>query len=419
MAAPTLQGLCQEALCSFCRQDFKDPVLIIECGHNFCRACLAQCWEGSEGEEVPCPQCQERVRRSLIIPNQQLANIGELIRKRPFPGETREGKGGVCGKHREPLKLFCKDDEAPICVVCDRSKEHRDHDVVPLEEAAQDYKDLIRRHLQLLEGKKAKILTYEAELEEESQELLKQTKSEMGKTKEQFRELISFLNKQRKLLLSQLGEVKKEIVREREEHRAGLSEERSSLEGLIREMEEKCQQPPQRTQNVTLDPETANPDLILSEDLKSVRNEERCQNVPDSLEKFDLCLYVLGREGFTASRHHWEVAVEREEDWAVGVAKKSVRRKGFVRMRTEEGIWAVEKVEGGYRVSDLPNESFLPLSGKLRKIRVSLNYEGGRVAFHDADTGSHIYTFSGASFSEETLLPFFGLWRKASLTVSS
>ncbi|KAJ7303364.1 hypothetical protein JRQ81_012310 [Phrynocephalus forsythii] len=452
MAAASLRGLCEEATCSLCLDYFRDPVTV-ECGHNFCRDCLTRCWENSEGEEVSCPQCRTKILKKLI-PARQLANMVEIARKLPFG--SAEGNGGICGKHREPLKLFCKKDETPICVVCDRSKDHRDHDVVPLEEAAQDYK--------------------------------KQTKAEMEKMmekmKEQFRELHSFLNEQEKLLLAELEEVEMEIMRKREEHLARLSEELSSLGGLMRELEEMHQQPPgellqdvrnllqshekkepfqkpvafppelkwkcweicdrsaflakkmkqfggkagclskkthtlkgTRQRNVTLDPKTAHPWLILSEDHKRARNEGRCHEVPDYPERFDLCLCVLGREGFRQGRHYWEVTVESEGSWAVGVAKKSVQRKGHFELSTEKGIWALGKWGGGYRASDLPKKSFIHLSEKLRRIRVSLNYEVGQVAFHDADTGSHLYTFSGASFSGETLLPFFCVTRQASLLV--
>lgn len=47
----------------------------------------------------------------------------------------------LCEKHKEPLKLFCKKDKILICVVCDKSKEHRDHSVIPAEEvAAEEFK---------------------------------------------------------------------------------------------------------------------------------------------------------------------------------------------------------------------------------------------------------------------------------------
>ncbi|CAI5768396.1 finger RFP-like [Podarcis lilfordi] len=161
--------------------------------------------------------------------------------------------------------------------------------------------------------------------------------------------------------------------------------------------------------NVTLDPDTAYLRLILSEDRKSVRLGDKRQALPDSPERFNNCTSVLGREGFTAGRHFWEVTVGSEGWWTVGVARKSVKRRSFLPFSPEGGIWAVEKSESKYWACTSPDDPPLSLSGDLKRIRVTLDYEGGRVSFFDADSGAELYTFSGASFSGETLLPFFCL----------
>uniref|UniRef100_A0A670HPA1 B30.2/SPRY domain-containing protein n=1 Tax=Podarcis muralis TaxID=64176 RepID=A0A670HPA1_PODMU len=145
------------------------------------------------------------------------------------------------------------------------------------------------------------------------------------------------------------------------------------------------------TANVTLDPDTAHPELFLSEDRKSVRWKDEPQALPDNPERFNAWPCVLGREGFTGGRHFWEVTVGSGEYWDVGVARKSVERKGE--------YWACTS----------PFYSPLSLRKKPRRIRVTLDYEGGRVSFSDADSGAELYTFSGASFSGETLLPYFDL----------
>uniref|UniRef100_A0A670HN91 Uncharacterized protein n=2 Tax=Podarcis muralis TaxID=64176 RepID=A0A670HN91_PODMU len=238
-----IQRLRDEATCSICLDYFKDPVTIPECGHNFCRSCLIQCWGESEAE-ASCPQCRERVQRRSLVSNRQLANMVEIAQNLSLQeGKEEGGKGGVCEDHQEPLKLFCKEDEAPICLVCDRSKEHKHHEVIPLKEAFQEYKGEICRHLEILRKEREEILAYQAALEKESKDLLKLTETERLKAVEKFRELRQFLEEQEKRLLTHMEEVEKEIAGRRDEQLARLSRKLSSLERIIQEMEEKSQQP--------------------------------------------------------------------------------------------------------------------------------------------------------------------------------
>ncbi|OPJ79457.1 tripartite motif-containing protein 52 [Patagioenas fasciata monilis] len=139
MAAVFLPGSLQdEATCSVCLEFFKDPVSI-ECGHNFCRSCIAKSWKDLEAD-FPCPQCREVFQQQSFRPNRQLANMAEIIGHFALRGAKGAEDEGLCPKHREALKLFCKDDRRSICVVCDRSRDHRPHAVVPVDEAAEEYK---------------------------------------------------------------------------------------------------------------------------------------------------------------------------------------------------------------------------------------------------------------------------------------
>ncbi|XP_066842996.1 butyrophilin subfamily 1 member A1-like [Anser cygnoides] len=88
--------------------------------------------------------------------------------------------------------------------------------------------------------------------------------------------------------------------------------------------------------------------LVLSQDHMSVKWESEWQQVPDTPERFDCWCCVLGREEFREGRHCWEVEEEGERGkysrWAVGVA--SVKRKGWIDMSPEGGIWAVQYDQG-------------------------------------------------------------------------
>ncbi|XP_060095013.1 E3 ubiquitin-protein ligase TRIM41-like [Heteronotia binoei] len=534
-----LKELWQEASCSICLDYFRDPVTIVECGHNFCRACLTQTWGEPRAAEPSCPLCRGTAREETLLPSKQLANLVEIAKKfSPLEGKGAEAKGGegeegvcekhreplkffcreddallcvvcsrsqehrdhqvtpleeeaagekktvaagkerVCQKHWEPLKLFCKDHEAPICVVCEQSQEHQYHNIVPVEEASQEYKDQFCTSVRILQKERNKLVAYKASIVKGSQELLRQTEVEWQKTLIKFRQLHTFLEEQEKLLLAQMEEVEKEVVRKRDQHLVRLSNDLSSLESLIQEMEKKCQQSAsdllqdarktlQRSEgkaafenpeafplalkwhildfsdinllleviekqlkdtlnyglhlhkeNVTLDPNTAHPTLVLSEGQKSVRDGEKVKSLPTSPERFNKCCIVMGCEGFRAGRHFWEVLVGSEEEWAVGVARKSVRRTGAITLNPEEGFWAVGKWTGGFKAV-VKHRPGLSLSGELKRIRVCLNYPGGRVAFFDADRAALLYEFSGASFHGETLLPFFLVYKKGHLKISS
>lgn len=149
--AAELQG---ETTCSICLELFREPVSV-ECGHSFCRSCIARCWErpgvGAPAASralpgpLPCPQCREPVRPGQLRPNRQLASVAALLRRFSLPavapGERRPAAAAAgCAQHGEPLKLYCQDDGRAICVVCDRAREHRAHAVLPLDEAVQEAK---------------------------------------------------------------------------------------------------------------------------------------------------------------------------------------------------------------------------------------------------------------------------------------
>ncbi|XP_066471695.1 tripartite motif-containing protein 10-like [Tiliqua scincoides] len=459
----------EEVKCPICMEYLTDPVTL-DCGHNFCRGCIFQyceTWEdlGEEPGDLECPLCKAKIKRGNFRPNWQLANIAEKFKCL----SRNRGKEHLCVIHKEKLHLFCKEDQELVCLFCERSPEHQSHTVLLLEEAAKEYKDQLCSCLEDLRKEREGILASKAGTEKESHNLLGQIEEKKTTTETVFNKLHQFLEKQKTSLLSQLEELEKEIAARGEEHMAKLEEELSSLEGLIQQMEEKCQQPasellqdirrtlqryekkeafgnpvafpPELTcriggffdvklllkgvmkqfsgsaAKVTLDPDTAHPGLVLSKDRKSVRWGDKPQALPDNPERFDFVPCVLGREGFTAGRHFWEVTVGGEGWWAVGVARKSVRRKCHLDLSPEEGIWAVGKWVC-YRVFNPPANTPLSLRKELQRIRVSLDCTGGQVAFSDADTGVHLYTHSGASFCGETLLPFFHVYSKAHLRLS-
>ncbi|XP_067412292.1 butyrophilin subfamily 1 member A1-like [Emydura macquarii macquarii] len=160
--------------------------------------------------------------------------------------------------------------------------------------------------------------------------------------------------------------------------------------------------------NVTLDPGTAHPLLVLSEDGKSVRWAETRQDLPDNPERFNTELYVLGCEGFTSGRHCWEVEVGDELYWAVGVARESVRRKGSPSLSPWDGggICAVGCL-GQFWALTFPGTP-LHLRWVPCRIQVCLDCDRVQVTFFDAGKKDLIFTLLLASVPGERIHPW--LW---------
>ncbi|XP_062391322.1 E3 ubiquitin-protein ligase TRIM39-like [Sardina pilchardus] len=149
---------------------------------------------------------------------------------------------------------------------------------------------------------------------------------------------------------------------------------------------------------VTLDPNTAHPDLILSEDLTSVRY------VKDNPERFDKYACVLGSEGFNSGTHCWDVEVGENTGWTVGVMTESRQRKGDY--RSMSGRWCVFYTGAAYGARAPPHDpTLLTVQQKLQRIRVQLDWDRGELTFSDPDNNTHLHTFTH-TFTER-VFPFF------------
>uniref|UniRef100_A0A4X2JVH8 B30.2/SPRY domain-containing protein n=1 Tax=Vombatus ursinus TaxID=29139 RepID=A0A4X2JVH8_VOMUR len=274
----------------------------------------------------------------------------------------------LCAKHREALKLLCQEDQKPICMVCHAIRVHATHHLFPVDEAVQDCLDIGN----ILHRAEMPMATYSKTVPPELRDRIQHLSGKswiLQRTMRRFTECLQSELEKRKVLL-------------------------------------------------TLNPDTANSHLFISPDQKTVYFRETPQKLPYSAERFDSHFCVLAQEAFSSGKHCWEVCVGAGsvEGWAVGVSRASGRRKGEIGFVPSRGIWAIQMLKGHYEALTTP-ETPLTLSRPLKRLEVSLDYEGGSLTFSDAETGILIFTFS-EDFCEE-VLPFFWLWGQgAQLTVN-
>ncbi|XP_054663442.1 butyrophilin subfamily 1 member A1-like isoform X8 [Grus americana] len=166
---------------------------------------------------------------------------------------------------------------------------------------------------------------------------------------------------------------------------------------------------------VTLDPNSAHPELVLSADGRSVRRGTARQDLPDTPERFTYWCCVLGQEEFREGRHCWGVEVKGEVGgdswWGVGVARDSVHRNWYLDLSPAGGIWGVRHMSGQFVSLTSPRTSLSPIPIP-RRLWVCLDCTQGLVTFIDADSGVEIFTFPPASFNGEIIRPWFwvGTW---------
>ncbi|KAM9769910.1 E3 ubiquitin-protein ligase TRIM21-like [Menidia menidia] len=157
--------------------------------------------------------------------------------------------------------------------------------------------------------------------------------------------------------------------------------------------------------DITLDSRTAHPRLVISVDGKQVHCGERHQLAPDNPERFDRVVCVLAHQGFSSGRHYWEVEVGRKTDWDLGVASKSINRKGKFTVSPAHGYWFLslrDRTEYSFRTEPPTN---LTVSVRPSRIGIYVDCDKGLVSFYNVEAKILIYTFTG-SFPD-TIHPFF------------
>ncbi|XP_037378709.1 tripartite motif-containing protein 5-like isoform X1 [Talpa occidentalis] len=370
MASNILVSIQEEVTCPICLDLLKEP-LSLDCGHSFCRACITANNKESaatQEEKSSCPVCRISYEPGHLRPNRHLANIAEQLRGVKMNPEG-EQKKELCVRHGEKLLLFCKQDGKVICLLCERSQEHRDHQTFLIEEIVKEYQEKLEGALDQMREKLQKAGHLEAQVTKRRISWKSQIQSERQSVQAKFAKLRGLMDSAEQMELQKLNKEEEVILHKLAEDESELVQQNQLIEDLISDLEHRLEASDidmlqdvtdiiQRCWHFTLKepktfPEQARrvyqaPDMrgMLRglTDLASVRfywvdvtlnrainghcvaisankRELRylCDNNPVTNGNFYYDYSVVGSPLLTNGKHYWEVDVSKKSSWILGV----------------------------------------------------------------------------------------------------
>ncbi|XP_006882271.1 PREDICTED: butyrophilin subfamily 1 member A1-like [Elephantulus edwardii] len=251
--------------------------------------------------------------------------------------------------------------------------------------------DQINEETDQIKEEKDQIKEEKDQFKEEKEQLQKENDQIKGEKEKRQKE-----NEQLKKANDQIKEAKDQIKEEKEQ----LQKENDEWKVHVQIV------------HITLDPATAHPNLILSEDKRQVTWGEKPQDIPQDPQRFSFLPCVLGQQPIPSGRCYWEVEVGTNGFWDLGICRNNVKRKERVVLKPEDGFWVIRFYKNEYWALTSP-ETQLTQKDHPRKVCVFLDSEARYISFYNMVDKTHIYTFDQCDFYG-SLRPLFRLWAENS-----
>ncbi|XP_030012881.1 E3 ubiquitin/ISG15 ligase TRIM25-like [Sphaeramia orbicularis] len=341
-------------LCSICLEVFTNPVSI-PCGHNFCKACISRHWK--DKEQCQCPLCKEEFSKGLkLCVNTTFREVVEKFKK-----------NYIVPKNETPVKpedvlcdccLDSKYKASKTCLVCLASycETHLEsHLRVPalkrhkLTDPVQNLeKKICRKHNMILESLCSNDPTPACAL------CIKHDTAPVKKEHEH---------------------QKPPMVNKNEEVRGRKGKQRKNAKR------------------------------------KNDKHEAPANSVEDSEDSSDVYLWcnqyfinfskVPFNSAISKGRFYYEVDIEGQNSWDLGVISESLRWKRTLRPNDMNRCWFIRLLNCSECRARNSNEEKMP-----QRVWVCVDYDQGRVLFCDADTRAPFFMISQCRFRQKIFLFF-------------
>uniref|UniRef100_A0A4W3JLJ8 Uncharacterized protein n=1 Tax=Callorhinchus milii TaxID=7868 RepID=A0A4W3JLJ8_CALMI len=462
-AASSQEGLEEELTCPICLQIFSDPV-ILGCNHSFCRDCIEKTWKELNSEIYSCPECEaEFLEKPCLEDNVKLANIAQIYRNHdisldPLPCNycTDDPQPAVktclkceasmclqhlkphtenpvfknhplvdaaedialwkCNEHNKLLEIYCMDDEVCICTFCTVVGQHKKHNCTSIDEGEKELRVcMIRREekdaFQFLDQQESRVtgsIDNQLSMLESRIETFKMFLNDLTKLADEKEEVIFIQSLYLLQRLSPQVDISKCFIGYtvkcafcRVPYSMGFYLVYFGFLLLFTD-----------GSSPILDPNTAFPNLILSDNNKTVQRTEEKQLYPDNPDRFDFFPQVLCSEGVSMGRCYWEVQIKGDGRWGLGVCYKSLNRRGrdiAYSLGMNEKSWSI--YSWSRSLTGWHNRNGIKLtSAQPSRVGVFVDFEAGIISFYNVSCNNLtlLHTFQQQTFIEP-LCPTLGI----------
>ncbi|KAM5152028.1 E3 ubiquitin/ISG15 ligase TRIM25-like [Mantella aurantiaca] len=474
----------EERSCSICHSLCMDPVSL-PCQHSFCRTCLERVLDIQDMCQLYyCHEChticQVRPLIKLVRPCSSSVQINctycdipamktcvqcessfcaTHLMKHPSSPEhiliepTLSLEDRKCSIHKEILKYYCRQEGSLICTSCWVTGDHKGHQVILLNEFAEQKKSKLRpligrfeTDIKEAEKKICSLQVYEKEEKRTADAISKYVTDQIESVKTELNiqqtKVLNEITKQKNLVSSSVSNQIKRLEKRKEKlskMKKGVTElchvkdpltflkneketniteyysrqyktiykidEPSISQGLHKRLLQfadglinrmlKTTFPKMKRSNIKLDKETAHYCISVKNNLRTAFSSSIRQRRGRSEERFK-SRHVLSMRSFSSGNHYWEVNVGPKR-CTIGVACHSMNRKTISYDSTiglNEKSWSlcVDNVLSFYH-NYAKRE--VPMNSNVRSFGIFLEYEAGRLSFYQlCKPIAHLHTFT-------------------------
>ncbi|XP_053186794.1 tripartite motif-containing protein 16-like [Scomber japonicus] len=385
--------------CSTCLDLLKDPVTI-PCGHSYCMSCINNFWDGEDEKKIySCPQCRQTFTpRPVLMKNTMLADLVEDLKKTELQAAAAAAApADLCYAGPEDVACdFCtgrKLKAIKSCLNCPASycEKHLQphHDETIVSEVEELQVELQQKITEL--KKKYTELEQLSHTEDHTQFLRNYTPLSLPVLSP-----IPILDFCTSVPLADVEEAVSEVRYALQDILYKTWTKGSLMVRVVDVFTKSSQEVEPKTRaeflqyshQITLDPNTAHNNLLLSEGNRAATKTRKVQPYSSHPNRFIYCWQVLSRESLTG-RCYWEV--ERRGRCAVAVTYKDMIFQLMVGTRTgitnqspfggNDQSWALDCCQSMHLFRHSDNLTVIPGPGSSR-VGVYLDHKAGILSFY-------------------------------------